>query len=97
MSAYSADAPAPTTEFPKCTPALLVTGHGYHAKCLVRIEFDQEHDGSVTLTSRQGHTGTLIAKAGSIIIMREEWTSLDFDPLNLLHLTPWAFSKAGWI
>lgn len=84
-------------EFIGCTSVLKASGHGYMHPILVRIEFDQQPDGSVILTSRWGHTGTLIEQAGSIRVASGEWENRQCDLNDSLVLTKWAFSKAGWI
>ncbi len=80
-----------------CTSVLMARGHGYNHPIMVRIEFEQQPDGSITLTSRGGHTGTRIKSAGVISMPAVEWESRQFERCDSLALTKWAFSKTGWI
>jgi len=76
-------------EFIGCTDGMLVTGHGNKASMLVRIEFNRNQDGSVSLISRGGNTGTRIMKAGETLLSEEDWAARPNDPT-------WVFAKAGW-
>lgn len=84
-------------EFVGCTSVFMAKGHGYNHPVMVRIEFEQQPDGSITLTSRGGHTGTRIKSAGVISMSGLEWESRQFEPCDSLAMTKWALSKAGWI
>lgn len=76
-------------EFIGCTDCMLVTGHGNKGSMLVRIESNRNLDGSVSLTSRGGNTGTRITKVEEVLLSEEDWSDRPNDPT-------WVFAKAGW-
>ncbi|RXU01346.1 hypothetical protein B1F69_04380 [Pseudomonas syringae] len=79
------------------TDALQVIGNGYNHPILVRIDFELQADDSVILTSRGGHTGTVIRSAKSVHVPPEEWNNLQPNLTDDLALARWAFSKNGWV
>ncbi|WP_241693226.1 hypothetical protein [Pseudomonas syringae] len=84
-------------DFMAGTDALQVIGNGYNHPILVRIDFELQADDSVILTSRGGHTGTVIRSAKSVHVPPEEWNNLQPNLTDDLALARWAFSKNGWV
>ncbi|WP_234828786.1 hypothetical protein [Pseudomonas coronafaciens] len=84
-------------DFMAGTDALQVIGNGYNHPILVRIDFEIQADDSVILTSRGGHTGTVIRSAKSVHVLPEEWKNLQSNLTDDLAMARWAFSKNGWV
>ncbi|AVI88052.1 hypothetical protein XJ28_30585 (plasmid) [Pseudomonas syringae pv. tomato] len=89
--------PTLTIGFIMCTEPLQAKGNGYDYPILVRIEVNRQSDNTVQLTSRGGHTGTLITHAREVNISSAEWDNRPYDSFDSLVLNRWAFSKAGWV
>ncbi|MGN9498509.1 hypothetical protein ACTMQ1_26650 [Pseudomonas syringae pv. aptata] len=87
----------PYHDFMAGTDALQVIGNGYNHPILVRIDFELQADDSVILTSRGGHTGTVIRSAKSVHVLPEEWNNLQSNLTDDLAMARWAFSKNGWV
>ncbi|OKS78762.1 hypothetical protein PsaNZ64_00330 [Pseudomonas syringae pv. actinidiae] len=79
------------------TTPMHAKGNGYSHPLVIRIEVNREPDNSVLLSSRGGHTGTLIKNAKCVSVPGAEWDSLQLDHADDLALAQWAFSKAGWV
>lgn len=72
------------SEYMGCTHAVMVRGHGFNAAIMVRIEFNRAVEGTVSLTSTNGHTGTRVKRAEVVYISADQWLARLFDPLDSL-------------
>ena len=77
------------------TAGLECNGNGFVGK-MIRIEYQRNADGSVSLVSVSGNTLARYKNVKAVVITKDQFVNRPTDPYNNIEEAQWALHQCGW-